>query len=706
MNQSFDIYNQQEKPPMSLCNPNQEELFSLGASYNVNPSFRWNAISEISFDFPRYIDGVELPAFSYLEGKRLVLLEDIGYFVLNDPEEDNDGGTPIKHLTALSLESELITKNVLSLAGTYKMYDATDPTNLETIVGLISYYAPNWTVSEVDATLVDKYRTFSSSNTNLYSFLTSEANSAYNCFFIFDYLNREIRIVDYDTAINETDIFLSFDNLIKNEHYKEISSEIFTAMECNGGGGLTIRNVNPLGTNYIYNFTYYKTSEWMSEGLVTAITNWENKFSGYLSVYSGYAVSLSDHQTELVEEQAVLTDMQSQLAIYNQTLEIRTQQGLDTTEVEALIDEQEILINNQNLVIVGIQSSIASVTATMIAINQDLAFTNTANFTTVQYLELNAYIYEHTYKNENIIITDIMTNDEINQQSLDLYNDAQSVLARTSIPRYQITIDSINFLAIKEYLPFIEQFNLGDQITLDSGKGYYISSTLLEYSFSYDNPEEFSIIISNQKRLDNASFIFTDYMNETLRVSSDISSTRDAINDWSVNKPIIVSNVTTPSGISSYGIVADNIKGEIVANPLLNITNINSTTGLSNFSLSQDGVVLREPTIYTIDDGVGISRDIVTAGGGVVSFRNGIFISGSGLAEGSSVTILEDLTGQSGSYVSISGSYISNSPRVFINSVIQMKGFHYTESPQSGFDILDEIQVGDSVLVEYVPLIA
>jgi hypothetical protein len=259
-------------------------------------------------------------------------------------------------------------------------------------------------------------------------------------------------------------------------------------------------------------------------------------------------------------------------------------------------------------------------------------------------------------------------------------------------------------LAIKEYLPFIEQFNLGDQITLDSGKGYYISSTLLEYSFSYDNPEEFSIIISNQKRLDNASFIFTDYMNETLRVASDISSTRDAINDWSVNKPIIVSNITTPSGISSYGIVADNIKGEIVANTLLNITNINSTTGSSNFSLSQNGVVLREPTIYTIDDGVGISRDIVTAGGGTVSFRNGIFISGSGLAEGSSVTILEDLTGQSGSYVSISGSYISNSPRVFVNSVIQMKGFHYTESPQSGFDILDEIQVGDSVLVEYVPL--
>jgi len=137
----------------------------------------------------------------------------------------------------------------------------------------------------------------------------------------------------------------------------------------------------------------------------------------------------------------------------------------------------------------------------------------------------------------------------------------------------------------------------------------------------------------------------------------------------------------------------------------LNITNVNSTSGSSNFVLNQEGVVLREPTIYTIDGGVGISRDIVTAGGGVISFRNGVFISGSGLAEGSSLTILEDLTGQSGSYIYISGSYITNSSRIYVNGITQIKGVHYNESPSSGATMIDEIQVGDGVLFEYVPLI-
>ena len=197
----------------------------------------------------------------------------------------------------------------------------------------------------------------------------------------------------------------------------------------------------------------------------------------------------------------------------------------------------------------------------------------------------------------------------------------------------------------------------------------------------------------------------SDYIQKTLKIASDVSFTKDAYNDWSTNKPIIIDNVVTPSGISSYGIVGENIKGEITATPTLNITNINSTTGSSNFILNQEGVILREPTIYTIDSGVGISRDVVTAGGGVISFRNGVFISGSGLAEGSSLTVIEDLTGQSGSYIFVSGSYITNSSRIYVNGITQIKDIHYSESPPSGATMIDEIQFGDGVLFEYVPLI-
>jgi len=274
-----------------------------------------------------------------------------------------------------------------------------------------------------------------------------------------------------------------------------------------------------------------------------------------------------------------------------------------------------------------------------------------------------------------------------------------------AVPRYQITLNTINFPTIFEFSSMTGQFVLGDQITIETDENLLLSATLLEYSFNYEDPTDFSIIISNKQRINDSSFILSDYIQKTLKVASDVSFTKEAYNDWSTNKPIIIDNVVTPSGISSYGIVAENLKGEITATPTLNITNINSTSGSSNFVLNQEGVVLREPTIYTLDGGVGISRDIVTAGGGVVSFRNGVFVSGSGLAEGSSLTVIEDLTGQSGSYISISGSYITNSSRIYVNGITQIKDIHYTEVPSSGATMIDEIQVGDGVLFEYVPLI-
>lgn len=704
MNQNFDFYNQQERPPMILCNPDDTELYSLEVAYNVKPTLRYNAQSEIEFDFPKSIDGTNLAAFDYLKGKRLIKIEDVGCFIIAKPEEYNDGGTAMKHIVGYSREAELVFKNISTLTGTYKLYNEDDPSDSESLVGLILFYAPNWIISEIDSNLVDLYRTFNVNETNLYQFLTSEASVAYGCNFIFDSLNRSIKIVDAERSVTETDVYLSFDNLIKDQDYNEISEEITTALYCSGGGNLTIRNVNPLGTSVIYDFSNYKNSDWMTLDLITAVTNWENKILSYESVYATYSATLADKQTELVEEQATLVELQSQLSAYNQVYDLRTQQGLDTTEIEESIAAQEVLISNQNLVIIGIQSEVTSVTSSMIAINTDLAFSNTNNFTIQQYLALSNFIYENTYKNDNIIINDIMTNAEINEQSLELYNASKIVLNKMAIPRYQITINSINFLAIKEYIPMIEQFVLGDQITIDTG-GLLIDATLLEYGFNYDDPSDFFITLSNAQRINDSSFVFTDYIRKTLKVANDVAYTKEAFNDWSTNKPIIVSNVQTPSGAKSYGIVADNIKGEIVATPELNITNLNSTTGSSNFVLSQDGVVLREPTIYTIDGGIGISRDIITAGGGTISFRNGVFISGSGLAEGSSITVIENLTGQTGSYIYISGSYISDSPRIFVNSLIQVKGVHYTESPQSAFDILDEIQTGDSVQVEYVPLI-
>ena len=113
MNQQFDYFGQPELPYMILCNPDKTELYSLGLCYDSKISKRFNAISEFEFSFPKSIDGNQnfLEVYDYIQSKRLVLIEDYGYFQIIDPNEDLDGATPIKKAKCQSLEIEpLITK--------------------------------------------------------------------------------------------------------------------------------------------------------------------------------------------------------------------------------------------------------------------------------------------------------------------------------------------------------------------------------------------------------------------------------------------------------------------------------------------------------------------------------------------------------------------------------------------------------------------
>jgi len=703
--QEFDYFSVQEKPAITLCNPDHSQLFSLGACYNTEVKLKWNAQSEISFEFPRTVDGTDLSAFDYLEGKRVILVDTLGYFIISGVQEDDDGSVPIKSITALSIDSELVYKKINVFSGTYKFYDSgsgLDDSLLGTIINLI----PNWSLGSIDSSLVDLYRTFDISDSNVYQFLTTDVSNAYSCVFIFDYTDRTISAILSDQSPAETDIFLSKQNLVDKAQYKEIVGEITTAMYCYGGGDLTIRNVNPLGTNAIYDFTYYKTTEWMTQDLIDAITTWETKVTSYQSDYSGSVVLLATNQSTLLIQQARLAEYQSQLVSHQQVRDAMIQRdpNADTTEIDAQIVADQQNINNENVLIAATNATILSLQTALININLTLAFTNTANFTNAQYLELNNFIFENTYHNDNIIITDSMTPSEIQVQSMQLYNNAVDILAKAAIPRYQITIDAVNFFALQEFQPFIDQLTLGCQITVDTGKGYYIDAALLEYDYNYEDPTNFTITISNRQRLDDSHFIFTDLFGQTVQSSNTVKFNNNNWNDWLAIKPTVINSVITPSGGTAYGIVGANLAGTINAQSTLAIQNTNATTGSQNIYVDQYGITLRDASIYS-GSNLGIDDDIVTAGGGAIYFRGGIYVGSTGLAPGSTVSTLEDLTGTSGSYFSLSKVFLVGTLRVFINGILQRLGYTYSEGGDTqSFTTMENIPATDILEAEYISL--
>jgi hypothetical protein len=682
VNQLFNYYSQAEVPALTLCTPHLDKLYSLGLAYTIKNTLRYNAISELTFVYPQSADaGATIdPAYVFIKGKMIVFVEGVGYYIIDSCPEDNSGSVPVKNVTCLSLEAELLSPRLTGFIGTYQF-----ETLLQTVLDL----KPAWTIGTIDASLLPLYRTFSSNNNTAYNFLVNDMEKAYGCIFVFDTIARTVSAKTNVLSGANTNILLSFDNLVKSTQFKEITSEICTALYCYGGAGLDIHYVNPTGNNVIYNFSYFKTSQWMSQALINVLTTWEAKVAANQANYTAKLTLLENYNIQLVAMKSDFTDLNNQLKSMLDIKEARTQQQLDTTEIDAQIAAQKILLATKQIDIENMQGLSDTVQIILRRIVHSLFFTsrvsyhnfeedvanmqltigniitswtniynststfpnfnpatltaltptitnlleviridiNTlfnfiaagfssyppvaadittltnyindlisevgslyaafmsiiptttitaslediltklyayldiisypSNMTDAQHLELTSYIYDNTYTNNNIITTDIMTPAEIQSQSQILYNQAVTVLAKTSQPRYEFTGDFANFVSLTDYAAFTSALDLGKVINIKKDDTQAtIEAALLELSITYDDPSSFAMTFGNSLRLDNSSFIYSDILGTAGQLGSNTGASAfnaGSIAGWTVN----IGSISLPNAqINSKGYIS------------------------------------------------------------------------------------------------------------------------------------------------------
>lgn len=294
MNIEFNKFGQTDIPSIVLCNPNLERLFSFESiMYESSISLKFNALSEFSFNIPKSIDNEKnklyfytktnevVNAYTLFQAKRLIYIQDIGYFVITNVTEYDEGSSPYITVESQSIESELLNKKMVNFNGSYPIRTAT--INGVNYIGVLDYiienYLPNWTIqTELSSSISERFCYFDISDTTMYSFLTTDFEKGYNAVILFNESGfRTIGVKELDN-LEYTNIYLSHENLIVSSEFSEISDEIATCLHCYGQGDLDIREVNPLGTSTIYNFSYYKNIDWMSQNLIDKITKWEEKY--------------------------------------------------------------------------------------------------------------------------------------------------------------------------------------------------------------------------------------------------------------------------------------------------------------------------------------------------------------------------------------------------------------------------------------------
>lgn len=269
INFQFDAMRRYEIPEMVLCNPDKKEICMMGGLKDVKMSIKWQSCCELTFTAYSSCNGVKSEFYNKIEKGRLIHVIGFGYFVIQDYKQDFEHPVTSKDVTAYSAEYLLNFKGVnltfvttpasststKVISKSYKFYDTIAPEG--TLLYELMSVCPQWKISYVSTSLLEKRRSFDATDEGLYGFLCNTVAESYEAIFVFDYEEYTVSAYDKDDVLKDTQIVITFDNLLKNCTLEELSSDTYTVLNVSGADTLSIANINPTGSKKLFMLDYY-----------------------------------------------------------------------------------------------------------------------------------------------------------------------------------------------------------------------------------------------------------------------------------------------------------------------------------------------------------------------------------------------------------------------------------------------------------------
>lgn len=356
---NFSQFDCGEKPTLVLKNLDGTAIQTLGCAFEIEADLLYNEISTLTFKIPAQVDGELVPKYEDVVGMRIVDLIGCGQFVLVDPEEEFDGIKKIKTCKAYSLEYEFMKKMIYLEAGTYNFYSGIDTSDPDTIVGRIRECLPEWRF-DIDESLIGKYRTFDDINKNVYDFIKSDAQKKYGCVFDFDTYERIVHVIDVSTFVPTKQVYLSSNNLINKIKTNEDSENIITRLDVNGAEDVTIRSVNPTGTNKIYDLDYFMTEKNFTSDFIAKWRQWEADCEAKQSLYYDITMSYNMKLLAILTKEAEISDLEAEL-VSKENIQAVTIQGIaQNLKKESDLDSINSEISSLKNQISGLKNDVAS----------------------------------------------------------------------------------------------------------------------------------------------------------------------------------------------------------------------------------------------------------------------------------------------------------------------------------------------------------
>jgi hypothetical protein len=335
----FDSYGRPVQPELVLETLAGEVIGVIQNVLNLNFNIKFAELSEISFEVLAESDGVATEVFDSLAGYHIVHTAYLGDYVIFNPEENNDGITRSMSVQGYSIEKLLESKRFFFVGGnSYTFWDPVNPDN--TIVGLILEVATDWSVGYVAPSLWDQKHYFDDNYDDyLLSFIYDTIPEKCRCIFVFDHYGTKdngykpcINIYDADEKRETVPVYLDFENLIQETNVEEITDELVTALRPYGADELSVSDVNPIGTGWIYDISYFIEHGDVPDALAQKWDRWQNDILINQSLYLTLTQRRASAITKLTTYQTELTELDNEL----KTLEIQQSTAIAGDDQDAL----------------------------------------------------------------------------------------------------------------------------------------------------------------------------------------------------------------------------------------------------------------------------------------------------------------------------------------------------------------------------------
>lgn len=413
----FSKLDLQEQPVLILKNTAGVPIGTLGSAMNITADIKYNEASVLEFEVPAQVDGVDTPHYDAVIGMRIIELQDIGQFILINPKEVGDGVKKIKYCKAYSLEYEFTFKKLSLASSTYNFWNPVTPDS--TLMQIVLELMPSWSLGYIDSELVGKYRTFEVSDENLYNFIKGTIQESYNCIFDFDTMTRRINVKSAKSTVPTNPVYISNGNLAEEITVEENTENIVTRLDVNGADGVTIRDVNPMGTNQIINLDYFMNTDNFDTALIEKYWSWKDTYKNYQQQYYNlsveYALQIMRKTTEqaaLVELEHEMTSLENQQAVIIQAIASNLEQQSSLNAINRQISSKQSEIKAKKAEIEDIEADAAAVYAQLVEINKLTKFESF--FTKEEYLQLDRYIKDDSVSESSFVVqtTDSYTDED------------------------------------------------------------------------------------------------------------------------------------------------------------------------------------------------------------------------------------------------------------------------------------------------------